>query len=178
MTTATRRAVLGTAVLTLLLAACARPAGGGASPTAAASGGSAVTVGHTSAGDALAGKDGLTLYVFAKDTGTTPTCTDACAANWPPFTLPAGQAATAGDGVDGAMLGTTAAADGANQVTYNGHPLYYFKGDSAAGEANGQGLNGIWFVAAPDGSMGGSGASAAATPSATEDAGSSGGYGY
>ncbi len=77
-----------------------------------------------------------------------------------------------------ALLGTTAAADGATQVTYNGHPLYYFAGDSAAGDANGQGLNGVWFVAAPDGSMGGSGAPAAATPSATEDAGASGGYGY
>ncbi len=182
MSATLRRVSLAIAGLAVLAAACAAPGGGGAtvtaspsaaSPSAASSGtanGAQVTVAHTSAGDALAGPNGMTLYVFTRDTGTTPTCTGTCAANWPPFTVTSGSTATAGSGVDASMLGTTSGENGKTQVTYNGHPLYYFAGDSAAGDAKGQGLNGIWFIAAPDGSMGGASAapSGEATPTATD----------
>lgn len=177
-----RRSLPALASLVLVLAACARSGGGGssASPsTASASASSAsgqvqeVTVAHTGAGDALAGKDGRTLYVFTRDSAGTPTCTDSCATNWPPFTLDAGEATSAGSGVSADKLGTVAGANGATQVTYNGRPLYYFKGDSAAGEANGQGLNGVWFIAAPDGSVPAASAGTSASPAA-----STGGYNY
>jgi predicted lipoprotein with Yx(FWY)xxD motif len=99
-------------------------------------------------GKYLAGKDGLTLYVFKKDTGSTSTCYDACATAWPPFTVGAGEPATAAADVTG-TLATTTRTDGTLQVTYDGAPLYYFAGDRKAGDTNGQGLNGVWFMAAP-----------------------------
>jgi predicted lipoprotein with Yx(FWY)xxD motif len=157
--------VLGASVV-LLLAACGGGAGAGATTPAAttASGGGyaqpsaapATTGGANTVtaatsptdGTYLAGKDGLALYVFKKDTGTTSSCYDACAASWPPFTVPAGESATGGEGVSGAFAVTTRT-DGTTQVTYNGAPLYYFAGDKKAGDTNGQGLNGVWFLATP-----------------------------
>jgi predicted lipoprotein with Yx(FWY)xxD motif len=169
-----RRAAPGVVAL-ILLAACA-PAGGESSstPPAAASAGAGpmLSVAQTSAGAALTGQGGRTLYEFAKDTGQTSACTDTCATNWPPLTVAAGESASAGSGADATMVGTISRPDGGTQVTYNGHPLYYFAGDSAAGDINGQGLNGVWFIAAPDGTMAGASAEATATPA------SSGGYGY
>jgi predicted lipoprotein with Yx(FWY)xxD motif len=152
-----RLAVLAAAAL-FAVAAC----GGGATPTPAvtaapsatpAASASAdeyqVTVATSaSAGNYLAGKDGLALYVFKKDTGTTSSCYDACATAWPPFVVGAGEGATAGDGVTG-TFGTTARTDGTAQVTYNGAPLYYFAADTKAGDTSGQGLNGVWFLATP-----------------------------
>jgi len=141
-------------VALLLLAACA-PAGGGSSSTAsatassassAAAGGPALSVAQTSAGPALTANGGLTLYEFAKDTGSTSACTGTCATNWPPLTVAAGEAASAGPGADTAMLGTITRPDGSTQVTYNGHPLYFFANDSKAGQTNGQGVQGIWWV--------------------------------
>ena len=88
-------------------------------------------------GDHLVDAEGRTLYLFAKDEGTTTACTGGCADNWPPII--ADGEPTGGEGVDTALLGT---ADGIepNQVTYNGHLLYYFAGDQAAGDTNGVGL--------------------------------------
>ena len=79
---------------------------------------------------------GMTLYLFTKDEGTTTACTGECAANWPPIVA---EDPTGGDGIDAALLGT---ADGIepNQVTYNGHLLYYFANDTAPGDTNGVGL--------------------------------------
>jgi predicted lipoprotein with Yx(FWY)xxD motif len=96
------------------------------------------------AGDFLTGRDGLALYIFTNDDGTTSTCYEACATAWPPLLAPV----AAGEGVGGA-LGTTDRTDGTVQVTYNGAPLYYFQGDSAPGDVNGQGLNDVWFLAKP-----------------------------
>jgi predicted lipoprotein with Yx(FWY)xxD motif len=101
-----------------------------------------------SAGAYLAGADGRALYIFKKDTGTTSSCYDTCATAWPPFEVGAGEGATAGDGVTG-TFGTTARTDGTTQVTYKGVPLYYYSGDAKAGDINGQGLNGVWFLATP-----------------------------
>ena len=74
------------------------------------------------------------------------TCTSGqCAATWPALKGD-GSTVTAGTGVTG-TFGTTTWADGTKQVTHNGQPLYYYSGDSAAGDANGEGSGGVWFIA-------------------------------
>ena len=131
-------------------------AASGAPGASSAAAGTAVTsVSNASLGDYLAGDNGLTLYVLTTDTAGTSTCTGTCAATWPPFTVGAGETPTAGAGVTGA-LGTITRADGTIQVTYMGAPLYYYAGDTKAGDVNGQGLKGVWFVAATTGGPGGS----------------------
>jgi predicted lipoprotein with Yx(FWY)xxD motif len=98
-------------------------------------------------GEYLVDADGLTLYLFTKDEGTTTACSGGCADNWPPIV--ADGAPTGGDGIDVELLGT---ADGIepNQVTYNGHLLYYFAGDQAPGDTNGVGLP-DWYPVNPAG---------------------------
>lgn len=129
--------------------ATAAPTTAPASPAAA---GVTLTVAtNATLGSYVSGANGMSLYVFAKDTGTTSACTGACADNWPALTVSMLDDVTAGAGVTGS-LGTIAGADGKLQVTLGGHPLYYFKGDAAAGDVNGQGINGVWFLAGPDGS--------------------------
>jgi predicted lipoprotein with Yx(FWY)xxD motif len=104
---------------------------------------------------------GFTLYSFAPDTATASKCTGACAQIWPPVTGPA----AAGQGITG-KLGTITRPDGSSQATYDGHPLYTYTADTAAGQANGNGINvngGVWHevtasgAAAPAGPPGGSG---------------------
>jgi predicted lipoprotein with Yx(FWY)xxD motif len=92
----------------------------------------------------------VSLYDFVNDTPTTSNCVGACATSWPPLT----GTATAGTGVTGSMITTITRPDGTKQVAYNGHPLYYYRGDSAAGQTNGQGLNlngGLWWLLTPAG---------------------------
>jgi predicted lipoprotein with Yx(FWY)xxD motif len=105
-----------------------------------------------SAGETLTGEDGKTLYTFTNDTKDSgkSTCNAAgdCATNWPPYTLEADETLEPGDGVTGTITMITRD-DGTKQVAYNGMPLYYFKGDAKAGDANGQGLFDKWFIAAP-----------------------------
>ena len=98
-------------------------------------------------GDILADANGNTLYLFTPDAQGESTCYGQCEQNWPPFT---GEA-SAGAGIDASLVGSVARNDGSLQVTYNGWPLYYFAGDSAPGDTNGQGLNGIWFVVSASG---------------------------
>jgi predicted lipoprotein with Yx(FWY)xxD motif len=100
-------------------------------------------------GSILTDANGMTLYVFLNDTSTTSTCSGACASLWPAL-LTNGNP-IAGNGVDGTKLGTTTRADGSVQVTYNGHPLYYYAKDSAAGDTNGQGIKNVWYVVSPTG---------------------------
>jgi predicted lipoprotein with Yx(FWY)xxD motif len=103
----------------------------GSPTTAAAAGGGAqisLSSGH------LAAPDGHTVYFLDRDKGTTSACTGACAAVWPAVTSAAPP--TAGTGVDASKL-ATATGQAPNQVTYNGHLLYEFKGDTAAGQTNG-----------------------------------------
>lgn len=92
--------------------------------------------------DVLTDGEGRALYLFTKDQGSTSTCVDDCLAKWPALAGPA----TAGDQVDDTKLGTTTRPDGTSQVTYAGKPLYYFAMDKAAGDTNGQGKMGIWFL--------------------------------
>lgn len=139
-------------------ASAAPSAQASAEPSAAASAGAsgaadALIVVSTSPtlGEILVGEGGKTLYVFTRDTGGASVCNGECATNWPPLLAEGGAAPTAGEGVTG-TLGTITRDDGSTQVTYNGAPLYYFIGDAAAGQVNGQGLQDVWFVATPSGS--------------------------
>lgn len=112
--------------------------------------GASVALATTDLGDVLVGPDGLTLYLFTNDEAGVSNCVDSCADNWPALTVEAGSEPVAGDGVTG-TLAVIERADGSMQVTINDVPLYYFAGDSAAGDTNGQGVGGIWFVVAADG---------------------------
>lgn len=161
----------------LLLAACSANTAGGsaasaaastaesaaASPSASASGAVVLKVATTSAGQTLTGQDGKTLYFFAKDSGGKSECGAGCTTNWPPLTVQA----TAGDGVQASMLGSITRDDGSTQVTYNGHPLYYYAADSAAGDANGQGVLGLWFIADPAGTLPSASGAGSANPAAS-----------
>ncbi|MBI1854971.1 MAG: hypothetical protein HYR93_03765 [Chloroflexi bacterium] len=101
-------------------------------------------------GPYLVNSQGMTLYLLTSDSAATSTCSGGCASNWPPLTVTG--APTAGDGVDAALFGTLVRADGATQVTYNGHPLYTYKNDAKPGDTNGQGAGGVWFTLTPKGS--------------------------
>jgi predicted lipoprotein with Yx(FWY)xxD motif len=98
-------------------------------------------------GQFLADGNGRTLYLFEADKSSASTCTGACAAAWPPVTASA--MPMAGGGVSQSLVGTTKRTDGTEQVTYNGHPLYYFAADTGSGMAKGQGskaFGGGWYV--------------------------------
>jgi predicted lipoprotein with Yx(FWY)xxD motif len=101
-------------------------------------------------GKYLVGEDGKSLYLFTPDTTSASNCNGDCAASWPPFTLEGGETVKGGDGVTGTFT-TITRQDGSMQVTYAGHPLYYFGGDQAAGDTNGQGLNSKWYLVGADG---------------------------
>ena len=112
----------------------------------------AVSTGNATLGSFLVDSKGMTLYIYTKDSPNTSTCTGQCATAWPPL-LTTG-APMAGTGADASKLGTTMRADGTTQVTYKGHPLYFFAKDKDDGDAYGQGLNSFgagWYVLAPSG---------------------------
>jgi predicted lipoprotein with Yx(FWY)xxD motif len=155
------------AALLLVMAACARNSGTNAtssesaeseaaasqseaeaSPSEAAGESYEITVSDTSAGQTLASNGGMTLYTFDNDSNGQSACSGGCVENWPPFTLEDGEEATAGEGVTG-EIGSITREDGAKQVTYDGSPLYYYAGDQAAGDANGDGVGGVWHIATP-----------------------------
>jgi D-xylose transport system substrate-binding protein len=103
-------------------------------------------------GSILTDSKGMTLYLFKNDTPGQSTCTDQCAANWPPLTVASGVTPVAGDGVTG-TLGVIQRSDGTSQVTINNLPLYYFAKDTKPGDTSGEGVNGVWAAASPAGSM-------------------------
>jgi predicted lipoprotein with Yx(FWY)xxD motif len=113
-----------------------------------------VDVANSGLGSILVDSQGRTLYLWQADTGPKSACSGACAAAWPPLlTTPA---PTAGSGAKASLLGTTKRSDGTEQVTYNRHPLYLFKGDTASGQTTGQGSTGFgapWYVLAPAGNQ-------------------------
>ena len=128
------------AALVLLGVAVAGAAG---PPAAAASGGATLKTATIGGVTVLTNANGRTLYLFAPDTAETSACTGACAGYWPPVT----GSPEAGPGVTG-KLGTIKRPGGATQATYNGHPLYTYIGDSAAGQARGNKLDlngGYWY---------------------------------
>jgi predicted lipoprotein with Yx(FWY)xxD motif len=153
-----RAAALGLG-LGFVLAACAGGAGGADSDATggAATDGSVATDGavvsvadDATFGPILTDGSGMTLYLFTADSPGVSTCVDGCLAAWPPL-LTDGEPVARGD-ADAGLLGTLTRDDGTMQVTYGGWPLYFFAADMAAGEVAGQGVNGTWFVVAPDGS--------------------------
>lgn len=129
----------------------------------------------TPLGTILTDASGMTLYLFEADTGTSSTCYDACEGAWPPYTTTATPGGNAG-GLNPSMVGTTTRTDHTIQVTYNGHPLYYFAEDTKAGQTNGQGVDAFgakWFVVSPSGKA--ITTAASANPSSTAGGGA-GGY--
>jgi predicted lipoprotein with Yx(FWY)xxD motif len=158
MHTASRRtafAVVATALVALALAVAACGGGssyGGSASTAAPAStpsraGASVNLASTKLGKVLADAQGRTLYLFEADKGATSNCAGACANVWPPLATAAKP--TAGAGVDAAKLGTTKRADGSTEITYNGHPLYTYAGDTAPGQTSGQAINGFgaeWYA--------------------------------
>ncbi len=167
----------GLAAVALALSACASsassssstpattaPAAGGSS-AAASSGGTTVNMTTINGTAVLTNSSGKTLYWFAPDTSTTSKCSGSCATYWPPVTGPV----TGGSGVTG-TLSTITRPDGTMQATYDGHPLYTYVGDTAAGQAKGNGLNlsgGLWYEMTVSGAKPG-----------TTTSGGGGGYGY
>jgi predicted lipoprotein with Yx(FWY)xxD motif len=113
----------------------------------AATGGAEVAIANSPLGRILVDSKGITLYDFVTDEGTTSVCYGACAALWPPL-LTKGRP-VAGPGVRASLLGTTKRRDGRLEVTYNGHPLYYFVTDRKPDQTTGQGVKqfgGPWWV--------------------------------
>ena len=183
------------AALALTVSACASsgssstasgstPAAAGSSPASsaaasspaasspAASGGATLTARTIGSQQVLTNSAGLTLYWFVPDTSTTSKCTGSCATYWPPVKGPA----TAGSGVTG-TLSTITRSDGTMQATYDGHPLYTYAGDTAPGQAKGNGLNasgGLWYEMTVSGATPAAGAGASPSASASK----AGGYGY
>ena len=118
-------------------------------------------------GKVLVDGNGMTLYTLGTESSGTIKCTGSCAQSWPPVLLTGGAtAATAGSGVDASKLGTIDRPDGGTQVTYNGMPLYLWVGDTAPGQATGQGVAGFSVATA-------AGAAAASASGST-----GGGYHY
>jgi predicted lipoprotein with Yx(FWY)xxD motif len=122
------------------------------SPSASATASATLTVKTASMGQFLTDGSGKTLYLFEADKTSQSMCSGACAGAWPPF-MTSGNV-TASSGVNQSKIGTTTRSDGSKQVTYNGHPLYYFIGDVSAGDTSGQGKNAFgaeWYVVSPSG---------------------------
>jgi predicted lipoprotein with Yx(FWY)xxD motif len=128
--------------------------GAAASGSAAAAGPATVDVKMGPLGAYLTDATGHTLYLYTPDTTSASTCYGECVAFWPAFVTSA--APQAGTGADASLLGTSKRTDGTTQVTYQGHPLYFFKGDKAAGDTTGQGKQGTWFLVSPTGKQIGS----------------------
>ena len=152
------------------LAACS--SAGASSPSSSGSSSPAAAAANTVKTATIAGvtvltsSQGFTLYSFAPDTPTTSKCNGTCAQNWPPVQGPVTAAGVTG------TFGTITRSDGSVQATFDGHPLYAFAGDTAPGQAKGNGLNaagGLWHEITTSGTA----------PAGSSSSGSGGGgYGY
>jgi len=150
-------------------ASTSHPAAAAAASASAAASADAIKTMSTSKGTVLVDAQGLTLYWFAMDSATTSNCTGSCTTYWPPLTGTA--IAAAGTSLPHGF-GTIRRTDGQLQATYDGHPLYTYTGDTAAGMIAGNGLNasgGLWWAVTP------SGAELAAASSSSGSSGGSGG---
>lgn len=176
--------LLAVAAASLLFAACSSSNKSTTSaatnpPATTASASGAVTVSAANlpgVGTVLVDGNNRTLYVLVGEKGGKVTCTSSgnCTGIWPPMVLPAGtNQATAGSGVQSSLLGVVMGPSGDHRVTYNGWPLYTFSGDTAPGQAKGQGVKdvyGLWWVLSPSGDPITTG-----SPSSGSSSGSSGG---
>jgi predicted lipoprotein with Yx(FWY)xxD motif len=136
-------------VVITILTACGGNAesDGAAEQPATEQAGARLQTANTSLGTILVDGEGRTLYLFTKDSPGVSVCEGECLKAWP---ILEGEL-TAGDGVDGALIGTISRSDGTTQATYRDWPLYYFAQDTAPGDVKGQGVNGVWFVVNPAG---------------------------
>jgi len=111
----------------------------------------------------LTNTQGMTLYYFTNDTPTTSACTASCLQNWPPLVFSGSGSPTSSMTLPGSLSVVTTPSG--QQVAYQGHLLYTFAGDTAAGQTNGEGKFGVWFVATSDlKAAGSSSGGATATP--------------
>ncbi len=143
----------------LAVAGCGGGGGGGGASAASAQPKTSkkappamVKVAHSGLGKVLVDSQGRTLYLFTKDSGTTSSCTGACATAWPPLRTTG--TPIAGSGANASLVGSTTRSDGTSQVTYNGHPLYLFVKDTKPGDTNGEGktaFGGSWFAVSATG---------------------------
>jgi predicted lipoprotein with Yx(FWY)xxD motif len=148
----------------LLLAACggSSTSGGSSAPSygapattkapSSAPSTSVVSTQKGSLGTFLVDANGRALYLWDADHGAMSTCSGECAQGWPPLTTTGTPKATGG--VKASLLGTTKRADGSREVTYAGHPLYTFAGDTKAGQTTGQGSSAFgapWWIVTPGG---------------------------
>ena len=179
----------GLMTVAVVLTACAAPKDPAASGTSAPAtaqadaGASSVTIKtmSTSKGTVLATAHGRTIYWFAKDTSTQSNCTGSCATYWPPVI---GKAVAAAGASLPHSFGTIKRADGQTQVTYDGHPLYTYVGDTARRQVKGNDINvsgGLWWAATPSGSTLGakkksSGSGGSSGSSGSGSGGSGGGW--
>ena len=125
----------------------------GSTRNAPAKAGSAVSVRATKLGTVLVDPHKMTLYAFAADSPGHSACSGSCLTYWPAGPATA-KPASAPAGVT-AKFGSVTATDGSLQLTVNGYPMYTYAGDSAPGQANGQGKNlsgGLWWAVSPNGS--------------------------
>jgi predicted lipoprotein with Yx(FWY)xxD motif len=141
-----KRLLAGSIMIALVAAACSSsastPGSGVQGSTAApAAGGSGTVMAKAIGGQTvlIAASNGMTVYQFGNDKAGSGTsaCVGGCITKWPPLTVPPGTAPTAGSGVTGTLGTITRPDDGSLQVTYNGLPLYFYEGDHAAGDTNG-----------------------------------------
>jgi predicted lipoprotein with Yx(FWY)xxD motif len=137
--------------------------------------GSAISIRSTSLGKTLVDANGRTLYLFQGDRAGVSTLSTAGAAVWPRV-VSAGTL-KAENGAQAALIGTTTSSSGVKQVTYQGHPLYYYVGDSSPGSTRGQALNqfgALWYVLGPSGNA----ITRAPSSSTAAPAAAAPGYGY
>jgi predicted lipoprotein with Yx(FWY)xxD motif len=104
---------------------------------------------NSTLGQILVDGNGMTLYVFTEDGPDQSNCSGNCFTIWPPLNTQGHP--NLGAGVDASLIGTAQASDGSEMVTYNKMPLYHFSKDQNPGDANGQGLNSVWYAVSPDG---------------------------
>jgi predicted lipoprotein with Yx(FWY)xxD motif len=150
---------LAAATTLTLLAACggggddeaAPPAEESAAAPAEAGSTVAARAGESSLGEILVGENGMTLYGFTNDTDGTSTCSGTCAEAWPPVVV--GPDWTVGPGLDTGIFSTIPRDDGTQQLVAGRWPLYYYSGDSAPGDVNGQGAGDVWFVVGTDATL-------------------------
>jgi predicted lipoprotein with Yx(FWY)xxD motif len=132
-----------------------------------------VTTRDTPLGRILVDSQGRTLYLFAKDSGPASTCSGSCLSYWPAVPVTGQPQATGG--ATAASIAVITGSQGSRQLSYAGHPLYYFAGDKQPGQTSGQGLDQFgakWFVLGP------SGAVVTTVSSGAGGTSSGGGYGY
>ena len=153
-------------VVVLTLAACGSSSSTASTPKSANSSGNASSSGTASTSSAgttlhtatatvsgktvmlLTNAQGRTLYYFKADTPTTTACSGGCASTWPPYLASGAGAPTSAATLPGKLAVQTTA--NGQQISYNGHLLYTYAGDSAPGQTNGEGIGNQWFVATND----------------------------